>query len=256
MQNIKKTFKTIVIIVGLTSFLPAFGMENNAYPMEPTQLTSDFMQPNQLTSDFQIYQLLSTTQNNPDFYLPQELIEVITIKSREIICCATYNYCIQNSGSLVDFIEEAADSKDIELTTYIVKTCLNYSGKSLCDGKGELSGNPLQLTLYRCILAEDAGDTAERRYFQKCCIDVLCQLTGNELMNLLNTKNYNERIALTHTLSAIRKDLVNFNNRIDERTLKIDLLDWEDTPHYIKVLLNYLDEDQTVQLFSNSVKQT
>ena len=158
---------------------------------------------------------------------------------------------------MVCFIEEAAvDGKDIELTTDIVKIYLDYSGRSLCDIKSVLSGNPLQLTLDKCIFANDAGDTAERRYFQKYCIDVLCQVAGNGLMNLLPAKDYFGCTALTHTLSAIRKDLVNFNNKIHERTLKIDLLNWEDTPHYIKVLLNYLNEDQTVQLFSNSVKQT
>ena len=239
---IKKIY-AIVCALSLMAFLPAFGMENNAYPMEQ----------NQLASDFQIYRLLSIAQNNPDFYLPQELIQVITIKSREI-CYATYNYCLQSSLTLVDFIEEAVVyGKNIELTTYIVKTCLNYSGKSLCD----LFGNPLYITLKRCIFAENkAEDKIERRYTQKYCIDILCQLAGNELMNLLNAKDVFGHTALTRPLSAIRKDLVNFNNRIDGRTLKIDLLNREDTPHYIKVLLNYLNEDQTVQLFSNSVKQT
>ena len=72
---IKKIY-AILCALSLITTLPAFGMENNAYPMEQ----------NQLASDFQIYQLLSTTQDNPDFCLPQELIQAITIKAHEMTC--------------------------------------------------------------------------------------------------------------------------------------------------------------------------
>ena len=128
-------------------------------------------------SSAQIYQLLSfitKDDNHPDFHLPSELVQSITLNAHNIICYEKYGHHLRNANSLVNFIEgQACDGADIQSTVNILELCLDYSGKSLSDIYKHLNMTPLELVISRCKHSSLNGVPNK---FVQYCIDVLNQL--------------------------------------------------------------------------------
>lgn len=137
----------------------------------------------QKISGVQIYQLLSfisKDQDNGDFHLPSELVQIITVNAHEIICHEKYGQygdCLQDAAYLVGFIEgQGVDGKDIQSTIDIINFCLDYSGTALSDIQNLFGMTPLELVIRRCENSHLQGDLQNK--FVKYCIDVVNQLYG------------------------------------------------------------------------------
>lgn len=171
--------------------------------MEKELPQPDTIKPKITISDFQIYQLFShATKNNPELFLPNELIFAIATTAHEITqenqrryeesCCHHFGKYIRCGESLLFFLRTRANiNTDQELTTDILKACLQHSGKLLSTFK-----NRFNETILHIIMPTQRDISilfAHRIYY---CIDVLCQATGNDLMNLLCAQNNRGETAL------------------------------------------------------------
>lgn len=218
----------------------------------------------QVATDTQIYHLLSfATQKNPEYYLPHELVQIIAINTHEITQLRHYQKngkCMESGDSLLCFIaDQGMKGIDVELTVNIIKVCLQYSKKSLCDLKTEYSSvlhKEIKMVYPTPYVADEKFLTKYKDI--KCyCVDALCQIIGEDLMQLLYIKNpFSGYMVLTETAFTMCGAFNYYvNKEVNKKTLKtIDLLHWEHTPNYVKVILKYLNEEERVSLIFDSMK--
>ncbi len=215
-----------------------------------------------LASDVQIYQFISSAaKNNPDFYLPSDLVHVITVKTHEIICYEKHGKCLKDVSSFLKFITKQAEAGiDSEFTTHILKICLDYDENSsyalyVINGTYQRA---LCLAIYTSF---GSNMIVDRKFLEKykntnCYIvDVLCQIAGNDLINILYKKSTTGYMELTNQAFAMCARLVKSGKKANKETLEsIDLLHWEHTPDYVQVILKYVKEQERAQLILDSHK--
>jgi len=160
------------------------------------------MEQKSVTSDFQIYQLLSfMAKNDHQFYLP-ELIQIIATTACKITeerrrgCYRRYGVYICSVVTLVHFIEKRAESAvDMQSTVDILKICLQYSGKSLCTIQEQFNWKTALHKVVECGKAD-------------CCIDVLCQAAGEDLITFLCAQNQFGQTALHIAVQKTNKHVI------------------------------------------------
>lgn len=235
----KQTFSSI-IFVSLTCNLNNYGMIKKAE-----------------ASAFQLYQLLPSFKIDSPFYLPYELIQIITINAHNIeeYCCyKEHGACLKSVGSLLKFIKIKAEAgEDSTYTVNILKTCLDYSGKALCTIK-----NTLEETVFHKALKRYAYKHLKKNGTFDYCINVLCLAAGEDLVNILSIQdcegltawqhavyhNYSKVVKKFITLAGDRKlELIAMNNygtALDlARIGREDLLTWISTPEYTSSVFKY-----------------
>jgi hypothetical protein len=173
------------------------------------------------TSDFQIYQLLScATKNDPQFYLPNELVHAIATTTCEITkekrrcyevsCYSRYGICVCSVETLVHFIKKRAESAiDIQSTVDVLKICLRYSDRSL---------STIQQPFNRKTALHEVVELGLTDYY----IDVLCQAAGEDLIDFLCAQNQFGQTALHIATLNINKHVVEkFINIAQDRALEL-----------------------------------
>ncbi|HJZ23904.1 MAG TPA: hypothetical protein VJ201_05580 [Candidatus Babeliales bacterium] len=127
-KNLTHTLFTAFIMITMTSSHQLNAMEQQS--VKASEKIS-------LDADFQAYLLLSTIDNNPQFYLPSELVQIITTNVSKFIdkkCYEKHGACLHNPEALVNFIEERCSKSMSHMSiANIVKRCLRYNRKSLSE---------------------------------------------------------------------------------------------------------------------------
>ncbi len=152
-------------------------------------------------TDLQIYQLLSAAaahdscQNeNPQWYLPKDIIQVIATTAYSITekhCYDEHGKCVEDVDSLLPFLRKRAYARvDIDSTVNVVKMCLNYSAKSLCTLRinNKNSINDTNTILHQIVIAMSSMPLTAIDV-NPYCFDVVCQTAGKNLMDFLCTQN-------------------------------------------------------------------
>ncbi len=210
----------------------------------------------QVASDFQIYQLLSAIKNETHpFYLPDDLVKTIAIKAHNITtlrCYKKYGACLESIDSLLYFIGTQAEA-DTASTVHILKTCLAYSGKSLGSIK-----NTVHETVFHIVTNEPFFEHLSAKADLNYYIDVLCQVAGEDLVDVLCVQDCGRLTALQHTIYYTRPELVkkfialagnrklellyvkNNGTALDlAKTRKEYFLEWISMPEYAACVFKY-----------------
>ncbi|HJZ23437.1 MAG TPA: hypothetical protein VJ201_03200, partial [Candidatus Babeliales bacterium] len=99
--------------------------------MEPEKVNVSYEPP--MDADFQAYKLLSTLEDNPEYYLPAELVGIIATNVSKLIdkeCYEKYDgKCFYISCHLVNFIEKKQHTMSHVSIVTIVKRWLRHSNK-------------------------------------------------------------------------------------------------------------------------------
>ena len=100
MAFLKNLFIVLLVVAAVTLH------QLNA--MESKAMTAMLEKP--VASDFQIYQLLSAaTKDNPELYLPDDVIKIIATNAYEISieCYQKYGACLNDPDAVLGFIEDS-----------------------------------------------------------------------------------------------------------------------------------------------------
>lgn len=210
-----------------------------------------------VASDLQIYQLLSSIKTDSPFYLPQDLTQSISINAHRITilrCYKKYGAYLNSASSLLHFIKTQAEAEiDSTSTVNILKTCFAYGEKSLCTIKNK-SGE----TAFHAMVEEpDYGYLKTNEIFNYC-MDVLCQVAGEDIVKILRIQDCEELTAWQHaiyfahsevvkkfiTISGDRKEELIFMNingtALDLARLRREyLLTWISMPEYSTCVFKY-----------------
>jgi len=195
-----------------------------------SSLNTHSMTQQTLTSDFQIYQFLLAKYN----YLPSEIIQTIVINACNITE-QKYGNCLDSVETLLNFIKKKTEENtDIIFTVNILKVCLNISGKSLCTIKtipSKLPGSTRR-DRYSCTaLHEAVGNLSFVKSLKKIedlnyCIDVLCQVSGKNLINFLCVQDSYRFAVLHHAVWFAYSDIVKKLLIIaDDKALELTLVE-------------------------------
>lgn len=214
------------------------------------------MTKNAVASDFQIYQLLSTIKPEDSFYLPRELMQIISVNAyhiEELHCYQEYGKCVDGVAHLLQFIKTRAIAhEDSASTVYIIKKCLAYSGKSLLNMRGIYNE-----TVFHTIMVKPIGTEENFNY----SFDVLCQIADNNIADILCVQNDLFNTPWVHAVfyartEAIKKFItIAQDNQLKltstgyhdillciARTKKSKLAEWSNDPAYEKCVPRYQDE--------------
>jgi len=187
-------------------------------------------------SDLQIYQLLSSIKTDSPFYLPQELVQTITIHAHTntTLCCyEKHKACVDDIKSLLCFIKsQAEDGIESTFTANIVQICLAYSGKSLCTIR-----NRLGETAFHTAIEDPHYGQLKTKKQLLYCIDVLCQAAGKDIFQLLYMEDNEGFTAWQHAIyfarsAIVKKFITRAGDRISELILMHNNYTALDAAHY------------------------
>ncbi len=178
-------------------FIVLFAVTVTAYQlnaMEQKALTAMFEKP--VASDFQIYQLLSAaTKDNPELYLPAEVTHIIATNAYEISaeCYEKYGTCLDDLDTVLDFIRNSIKKFISHMAIVnILKTCLNYCGKSLSEIK-----DPSGYTVFHYMSFLNVYDEFCSDY-----IKIISLVAGDQTWDLITERDNWSRTAL-HIVLAL-----------------------------------------------------
>jgi hypothetical protein len=143
-----------------------------------------------LDADFQAYKLLSLN-NNPEYFLPTELIQIIATNVSKIIdkyCYEKYGTYLNHPTFLLKFIQDRCDKSICHISTAnIIKRCLRYTNKSL----GEIKDGE-DRTVFICAIDRKAHNNI---YIE--LIKTLKLVAGNEAWGLICMQDISKFTILT-----------------------------------------------------------
>lgn len=126
-----------------------------------------------MDKDFQVYKLLSSLNNNHEWYLPTELVQTIATNTSKLIdkkCYKKYEIFFSDTEWFLIFIQHNTESISHTPMMHIIKRCLRHSGKSL----GEITNSSRQ-TIFHLIPCWSLSIDARLNW-----IKAFKDITGNE----------------------------------------------------------------------------
>ena len=201
----------VVTATDISRQLNAMNWRNACHKVQPLLTeTETIMLEGSRASDFQIYQILSVvTKDNPQLYLPNDVTKSIALNACEITekfraeCYKKYGAWICSPDAILTFIKDRLHQAPLKnimdhhtAIVTILKTCLNYSSKSLSEIKNLYSDTVIH---YLSI----------RYSFNLDFVKIIFLVAGDQAWDLITTKNCNGNTALHYQLhSSAIKDLL------------------------------------------------
>ncbi|HJZ23905.1 MAG TPA: hypothetical protein VJ201_05585 [Candidatus Babeliales bacterium] len=148
-----------------------------------------------LDADFQAYLLLSAIDNNHQYYLFPELVQIIAASISKFIdkeCYEKYGACLKEPFSLLRFIDNRYNNTMSNISiANIVKRCLKYSGKSLSEIKF-----PGERTVFHQIAFQSNHEHFNTFAPVALCINILRFVAGSETWDVICIQDIYKRTPL------------------------------------------------------------